>query len=84
MMFIQSGYLFLKNSPKSAWIFICLTVLLFCWAVSLKNQIELYGDIAYLLVTTKSIMLGKHYGIDFFETNPPMESQFTNIKYRRD
>lgn len=39
------------------------------WA---QNNLPLHGDVNYLINTANFILSGKKYGIDFFETNPPM------------
>src|SRR5579872_6665009 len=44
----------------------------FSSAFWLQKNMMLHGDVAYLIYVARLVLAGKTYGIDFFETNPPM------------
>src|SRR3990167_3346116 len=41
-------------------------------AFLLQTQLLLNWDVSWLMLTTKKLLSGGHYGKDFFEINPPM------------
>src|SRR5579862_1201114 len=46
--------------------------LIVCLCYFLQTQLFFSGDVGYLLHVTNEILLGKKYGQDILETNPPM------------
>lgn len=53
----------------SEWLVVGMVFLL---AIVTQYFISVHGDVLYLIEVASYITQGKQYGIDFFETNPPM------------
>lgn len=53
-------------------IFWCMAFLTIMLAFYVQNNTMIHGDVSYLMNVTNIILSGGKYGIDVFETNPPM------------